>query len=196
MKTAAQRAALAVALAFTLAGAPPRAAAAEPPADVRAAPSCRYCGMDREKFAHSRMVVEYEDGTSVGLCSLHCAALELAVSIERTPRSIQVADHGTRLLVDAEKAVWVLGGSVPGVMTARAKWAFADRAAADAFVKANGGTVATFEDAMRATYEDMYRDSKAIREKRRLMRARHPQPAPAAHEPPGAHAHPAPAAKP
>lgn len=140
--------------------------------DVRAAPSCTRCGMDREKFAHSRMLVEYEDGTSVGLCSVHCGAVELAVALDRTPRAIRVADHGTRKLVDAEKAVWVLGGSVPGVMTRRAKWAFEQRAAADAFVQANGGTVVAFDEAMRAASEDLYQDTRMIREKRKAMRAR------------------------
>lgn len=188
MKTALPLAALALALSGP--------AVAEPPADVRAAPSCRHCGMDREKFAHSRMVLEYEDGTSVGLCSIHCAAVELSVAIDRVPRSIQVADHGTKALVDAERAVWVIGGRVPGVMTARAKWAFADRAAAEAFVAANGGSLGTFDEAMRATYEDMYRDTKAIREKRRMMRARQQAPlAPASHDAPAmpGPTHPAPA---
>jgi hypothetical protein len=140
--------------------------------DVARAPSCTHCGMDREKFAHSRMVVEYEDGTIVGTCSLHCAALELAVAIDRTPKAIRVADHGTKELVDAEQAVWVLGGEKPGVMTRRAKWAFADRVAAEAFAKANGGTIVTFDEAIKASYEDMYQDTKMIREKRKAMRAK------------------------
>jgi copper chaperone NosL len=46
--------------------------------DVEKHPSCTYCGMDREKFAQSRMVIEYDDGTSLGTCSLHCAAVDLA----------------------------------------------------------------------------------------------------------------------
>ncbi len=162
---------------------------AQAAADVKAAPSCKYCGMDREKFAHSRMVVEYEDGTSVGVCSAHCAAVDLAVTIDKSPKAVQVADYGTKQLVDAEQAVWVVGGEVPGVMTKRAKWAFADRKAAEAFVKANGGKLATFDEAMRATYEDMYQDGKAIRAKRKAMRAKQP----AGAEGHGAHAHPAPA---
>lgn len=172
-------------------------AAAEPPADVQTAPSCKYCGMDREKFAHSRVLIEYEDGSSVGLCSVHCAATELAVTLDKSPKSIQVADHGTKLLVDAEKATWVIGGSLPGVMTGRAKWAFADRKAAEAFVKASGGKLATFDAAMRATYEDMYQDTKAIRQKRKMMRAKHGQELmPAGHDAPAAghgHEHTAPA---
>lgn len=152
-------------------------ASATPDGDVQQAPSCRYCGMDRQKFGHSRMLIEYDDGSPVGLCSIHCAAVELANAIDRSPKAIWVADHGTRQLVDAEKATWVVGGDVPGVMTHRAKWAFADRAAADAFAKARGGTLASFDEAMKGAYEDMYRDTKAIRERRRARRLQNVPPA-------------------
>src|SRR5512133_903505 len=46
--------------------------------DVKEIPSCKYCGMNREMFAHSRMLVEYNDGTREGTCSLHCASVDLA----------------------------------------------------------------------------------------------------------------------
>ena len=36
--------------------------------------SCKYCGMDRKMFAHSRMFLVYEDGSELGTCSLHCVA--------------------------------------------------------------------------------------------------------------------------
>jgi copper chaperone NosL len=148
------------------------AARAEAPSDVKSAPSCHYCGMDREKFGHSRMVVEHDGGKAVGTCSLHCAALELALSIDSSPKALRVADAKTHQLVDAEKATWVIGGAKAGVMTKRAKWAFADRDAADAFVRENGGRVATFDEALQAAYEDMHEDVKAIREKRKAMRAK------------------------
>ena len=93
--------------------------------DVTKAPVCRQCGMDREKFAHSRMLIEYEDGTSVGTCSLHCAAVELANTIDRIPVMVSVGDYDSKELIDADKAVWVMGGDKKGVMTALAKWAFA-----------------------------------------------------------------------
>ncbi len=160
-------------------------------ADVKEGPSCKYCGMDRAKFASSRMVVEYDDGSKLSACSLHCVAVDLANQIDKTPTAIKVADMNTQALVDAEKAVWVLGGSKPGVMTKRAKWAFADRAAADAFVKENGGTVVSFEDAIKAAYEDLYLDNKMIREKRKAMKAaKQPAAAPAKPaEMPAGHAH-------
>lgn len=161
-------------------------------ADVKESASCRHCGMDRAKFASTRMVVEYDDGSKLGACSLHCVAVDLALQIDKTPVAIRVADLGTAVLVDAEKAVWVVGGTKPGVMTRRGKWAFAEKAAAEAFAKENGGTLASFEDAIKAAYEDMYQDSKMIRERRKARRAaqqqEHPQqPAAAEKAPPHKH---------
>ena len=138
--------------------------------DVAKQASCKYCGMDRKTFAHSRMLVTYEDGSTMGTCSLHCTAVELALNIDKTPRSIEVGDFKTKKLIDAEKAFWVIGGSKPGVMTKRAKWAFESKADADAFIKENGGTLATFDEAIKASYEDMYADTKMIREKRKMMK--------------------------
>ncbi len=148
-------------------------------ADVTDGPSCKYCGMDRARFASSRMVVEYDDGSKLSACSLHCVAVDLANQIDKTPVAIKVADLNTQALVDAEKAVWVVGGSKPGVMTKRAKWAFAEKGAADAFVKENGGTIVSFEDAVKAAYEDMYADTKMIRERRAVRRAAKGAPVPA-----------------
>jgi hypothetical protein len=136
--------------------------------DVQKIASCKYCGMDRAKFAHSRMIIEYEDGTSVGTCSIHCVAVDLSLNIDKTPKTIGVGDYNTKALIDAEKAVWVIGGNKPGVMTKRAKWAFADKGAAEAFVKDNQGKVATFDEAMKTTYEDMNDDTKMIRERRKM----------------------------
>jgi copper chaperone NosL len=138
--------------------------------DVAKQASCKYCGMDRKTFAHSRMLVTYEDGSSMGTCSLHCTAVELALNIDKTPKSIEVGDYKTKKLIDAEKAFWVIGGSKPGVMTKRAKWAFESKADADAFIRENGGKPASFDEAIKASYEDMYADTKMIRDKRKMMK--------------------------
>lgn len=161
---------LALAVALLLGPALPALAHQHEMEDVKKAASCPHCGMDRAKFAHSRMVVEYEDGSSVGTCSLHCSAVDLANSLDKAPRAIRVGDASTRKLLDAEKAFWVVGGNKPGVMTKRAKWAFETKESAEAFAKENGGALATFEEAMKAAYEDMYNDTRMIREKRKEMR--------------------------
>ena len=137
---------------------------------VEAPEFCKYCGMDRTKFAHSRILVEYDNSTAAGTCSLHCLAVELANSIDKSPKSIKVGDYGSKQLIDAESATWVLGGDKQGVMSSRAKWAFASKADAEAFIRENKGTAVNFEDAIKAAYEDMYKDTKMIRERRKARR--------------------------
>ncbi len=134
--------------------------------DLGKQPTCKYCGMDREKFAHSRVYLEYDDGSAVGTCSVHCAALELATSLDRAPKTIWVGDYRTKKLINAEKATWVIGGGKAGVMTRRAKWAFENPSEAEAFVKENGGKTAAFEDSLRSAFEDLYDDVKMIRQRR------------------------------
>ncbi|MDD5245341.1 MAG: nitrous oxide reductase accessory protein NosL [Syntrophorhabdaceae bacterium] len=138
--------------------------------DIQKYKTCGYCGMSREQFAFSRMLITYDDNTEVGVCSLHCAAVDLSLKLDKTPKSIQVGDYNTKKLIDAEKATWVIGGSKPGVMSKKAKWAFEKRENAEAFVKTNGGDIATFDQAMKTSYEDMYADTKMIRDKRKMRK--------------------------
>jgi copper chaperone NosL len=149
----------------------PQDAQAPQAPDVRQHPSCGYCGMDRGRFGHTRMLITYEDGSSAGVCSLHCAAVELAANLSKVPRTIQVGDAASRKLIDAEKAAWVVGGARPGVMTIRGKWAFESRDAAQAFARENGGDLATFEEALQAAYQDLYADLQMLRGKRKAAKA-------------------------
>lgn len=139
-------------------------------ADIARHASCKFCGMDREKWNFSRVYLEYDDGTTEGTCSLHCAAVDLALNLDKSPKTIWVADFSTKQLIDAEKAVWVIGGKKPGVMTRRAKWAFADQTAAEAFIEINEGSVATFDQAIEGAYLDMHEDTKMIRARRLARR--------------------------
>ena len=138
--------------------------------DTQKHPSCKYCGMNRQQFAHSRIFIEYDDASTVGTCSIHCAAVDLAINIDKTPKALQVGDYNSKVLIDAERASWVIGGSKMGVMTKRAKWAFEKKEDAEKFIKENGGETATFDVAMKAAYEDMYTDTKMIRERRKMKK--------------------------
>jgi copper chaperone NosL len=142
--------------------------------DIQKHKACPYCGMDREQYAHSRTLITYDDWSEVGTCSVHCAAVELSLKLDKTPNSIQVGDYNTKKLIDAENATWVVGGNKPGVMSKNAKWAFEKKADAEAFVSGNGGTIATFDQVMKVAYEDMYGDTKMIRERRRMKRMQNP----------------------
>ncbi len=143
--------------------------------DIQKHPVCSYCNMDRQQYAHSRFLVEYDDGTAFGGCSLHCAAVDMALHTDKTPKTFQVGDYATKKLINAETAAWVIGGKKPGVMTMRAKWAFEKKDDAEKFVTENGGAVGDFDQAMKASFEDMYSDTQKIREKRKVKKA---QPAP------------------
>lgn len=138
--------------------------------DIHAHSSCAYCGMDRAKFAHSRMVIEYDDESMIGTCSMHCAALDMAINIDKAPVHISVGDRGTKELIDAQTASWVIGGDLPGVMSMRATWAFQKQEDAQKFIQQHGGDAASFEPALKSVYAHMYQDTKMIRKKRQMMK--------------------------
>jgi len=127
-----------------LAGTSLAAPAVEKPA------ACQVCGMDRNAFASSRTVVTYSDKSAVGTCSINCAYNDAAAKKSLKIVLLQVADHDTRKLIDAKKAFWVVGGKEPGVMSGTAKWAFAEKKRAEAFVGSQGGQLAGFEAAWKA----------------------------------------------
>jgi copper chaperone NosL len=134
--------------------------------DIQNHPSCPFCGMDRHEFAHSRMLLQYDDGSALGTCSIHCAAMELTLNRLKIVTEFSAADYNTKKLIDAQNATWVIGGSRTGVMTIRAKWAFEKRSGAEDFIKKYGGKISAFDDVMKATFQDMYEDIKLIRQKR------------------------------
>ncbi len=140
--------------------------------DIVNHPSCTHCGMDRDKFSFSRMLLVYDDGSEVGTCSIRCAAVDMVNNLDKAPLQMMVGDYNTDELINAETAFWVIGGKRPGVMSRRAKWAFTRRADAEAFIAENNGELATFEQALQATYTDLYEDTRMIRERRKARRAR------------------------
>lgn len=146
--------------------------------DIKKAPTCKYCGADVGKFAHSRIDLEYEDAPAAAVCGLHCAAVDLSMNAERPPTIIRVADYNTKKMIDAGKASWVVGGKKPGVLCRRAKWAFEKKEDAEKFVKENGGMVAPFDAALKYAFADMYADLKMVRDKQMMKKAamakRHP----------------------
>jgi copper chaperone NosL len=138
--------------------------------DIKKIPACQYCGMDRDQFGQTRMLIEYEGGSKIGVCSIHDAGVDLAQSISKTISRILTADYNSRELIDAEKATWVLGGDIPGVMAKKSRVAFSDKSKALAFQKEHGGDVGDFDEAMDDTYDEMWNDIKMIREKRSKMK--------------------------
>jgi copper chaperone NosL len=115
---------------------------------VESPAGCKQCGMDRVAFAHGRMMVVYADGTTAGTCSLNCAAVEMKANKGKKVNALKVADYGTKKLIDARAAVWVIGGSRDGIMTEMPKWAFAKKEDAQKFVKDHGGRITNFDESL------------------------------------------------
>lgn len=130
-------------------------------AQVESPDECKYCGMNRTTFGHSRMVVTYTDGSSTGTCSINCILIDMNESKGKTVKSFQVGDYNSRKLIDAKKAVWVIGGRKNGVMTPVAKWGFEQKKAAQSFIKANGGKIGTFDDVLAMTRKELVPEEKS-----------------------------------
>jgi nitrous oxide reductase accessory protein NosL len=124
--------------------------------DIHDHPKCKYCGMDRKAYDYSRMLVEYADGISAGTCSIHCAAIDLALNSDGVPKAIMVGDYRTKRLIDAGKSYWVIGGNRRGVMSIQGKWAFEEKGHAEDFMKENGGKLGSFDETLQAAFEDMW----------------------------------------
>ncbi len=144
--------------------------------DIDKYPKCPYCGMDRRQYHHSRMLVHYSDDLPDATCSLHCASLSLALNIDREPKAIYVADNASateiKPLVEADKATFLVGSQIKGVMTKRSKVAYGSEEAAKTAQTANGGELANFDQALLTVYTDMSQDVTMIRKNRAERRKR------------------------
>ena len=133
-------------------------------------PKCPYCGMDRKQYHHSRHLVHYQDDLADGTCSLHCAAISLALNLDRGPKAIYAADFGAKAdpkpLVNVDAATYLIGSKLPGVMTAQSKVAFGSKADAEAAKAKEGGELGDFDAALKAAYQSMTNDTLMIRKKR------------------------------
>jgi len=124
--------------------------------DIQMHPGCIYCGMDRRAYDYSRMLVEFADGAITATCSIHCAAIDLALNPGKAPKAVMAGDYRTKQLVEAQRAWWVIGGDRYGVMSLRGKWAFAEKGHAEDYIKEHGGNLGSFDDALKAVFEDMW----------------------------------------
>lgn len=128
--------------------------------------ACPNCGMNLNMWARTRY--QFQMGGKVEeSCSIHCLA-ERAVREGMEPADVKVALYlEPEKMVPATQAVYVIGSTAPGTMTAESKLAFADRAAAEKFIAAYGGKVTDFTVAYQRAVEQLDKDRKGIDMKRK-----------------------------
>jgi len=131
---------------------------------------CPYCGMDRRYFHKTRMLIHYSNDVPDPLCAIHCAAISIALNLRLDPKAIYVADNGVdadpRPLLEAEKATFLVGSDIPGVMTTNSKMAYGSPAAAAAAQREHGGKLMDFRQALRVAFADLVDDMDGMRRAR------------------------------
>lgn len=137
---------------------------------------CPYCGMDRKEHHATRMLVQYSDDLVDATCSIHCLALSLSLNIDRDPKLILGPDYASpdspRPLLPVDKLTYLIGAELKHAMTRRSKHSFASEAVAKEYLAKHGGTLGSFDVALRETYLDMANDVAMIR-KSRAERRKH-----------------------
>lgn len=127
--------------------------------DIEKYPRCTYCGMDRRRFHHSRMLIHYGDHSVDPLCSIRCAVNSLSLHLGKMPLAIWVGDNAGTTdplpLTNAETATFLIGSSIRGVMTRRSKVAYSTTDATQKAMAANGGETGDFDKTLLAAYDDV-----------------------------------------
>ena len=127
---------------------------------------CPECGMTLPMFFKTNHAA-YVNGKVKQYCSIHCMVEDMQKGSKL--EDIQVVDTKSLKFIDAKKASYVVGSSKKGTMTTTSKYAFANKADAEAFAKANGGKVTDFNGALEASKADFATDSQMIAEKQAMM---------------------------
>ena len=144
--------------------------------DVEKYPNCPYCGMDRRYNHKARMLIHYGNDLPDPLCSIHCGTISLAINLALDPKVIYVADNAVdvdpRPLIDAERATFLVGSDLPGVMTWNSKVAYGSSEAAAAAQKAHGGNLMTFAETLKVSFADLADDLERMRKARTERRRR------------------------
>ncbi len=144
--------------------------------DIDKYPKCPYCGMDRKEHNKTRMLVQYADDLSDGVCSIHCLALSLSLNIDREPKNIWGPDFAAaqepRPLLPVDQLTYLIGADLKHAMTKKSKHSFASADVAKEFQAKHGGTLGNFNDALRESYLGMSDDVAQIRKNREERRKR------------------------
>lgn len=116
---------------------------------------CDNCGMDRNKFARTRHEFQNAKG-KFHTCSIFCVAV-LTMKTQAKPEQVRVAEyfHPEKML-DADKAVYLIGSTAPGTMTLESKIAFASREEAEKFAADYGGQLAGFQSALSESDKEIH----------------------------------------
>ena len=128
---------------------------------------CAACGMNLKMFYRTSHAVILDNGQKRQYCSMHCLVSDWK-NIAGHVKKILAVDAKSEKLIDAKKAWYVIGSSVPGTMSRTSKIAFAHRKDAQLFQKIYGGRIVDFKTAFKMTADALGGDSAMIAEKKKM----------------------------
>ena len=125
---------------------------------------CPLCSMNLKMFWKTTHWLTFSDGTRTGYCSIHCASI---VYQERAPDidHWEVADYDTKRLINARSSHFLIGSDLPGTMTPVSKLAFYSPDVAKTYQKEHGGSIGSFDDALKNAIEGRGEDMAMIKKK-------------------------------
>ncbi len=127
---------------------------------------CPKCGMTLPMFYKTNHAA-HVDGKSEQYCSIHCLAETMADGGKVT--DLKVVDNTTLKFIDASTATYVFGSSKAGTMSMTSKYAFANKADAEAFAKEFGGKVMNFDDTLASVKSTLEKESAMVKKKQAMM---------------------------
>lgn len=120
--------------------------------------SCTICGMHLPTFYKTNHAIIFTNAQAFQFCSIHCLVetMEYRLSDEEKASiaEIKAVDAISTEMIDAKTAHYVIGSKKPGTMSMVSKYAFKEKADAEAFAKEFGGEVADFDHAYAKAKED------------------------------------------
>ena len=127
---------------------------------------CPKCGMTLPMFYKTNHAAQV-DGKTEQYCSMHCLAETMANDTKVT--DLKVVDNTTLKFIDATKATYVFGSSKAGTMSMTSKYAFENKANAEAFAKEFGGKVMNFDDTLASVKSTLAKETAMIKKKQGMM---------------------------
>ena len=127
---------------------------------------CPECGMTLPMFYktnHSAMV----NGKNTQYCSIHCLAK--IITQEENVTEIKVVDNTTLKFVDASTAWYVVGSDKAGTMSMVSKYAFAQKADAEAFAKSFKGEIKNFDETLALVKKTLAKESTMVAQRQAMM---------------------------
>ncbi|WP_320034756.1 nitrous oxide reductase accessory protein NosL [Halarcobacter sp.] len=105
---------------------------------------CPICGMTLPMFYKTNHAAKAGD-THKQYCSIHCMVEDIELNGAKLT-DMSVVDNKSLKFISVKDAFYVLGSSKPGTMTMTSKYAFENKADAQAFQKENGGELKSFDE--------------------------------------------------